>query len=107
MGYVTRRSFVALASFSLLLAVAGSALGSTMREFSGEVQRSTKDYIIVDNRMGDKIKFEFSKDRTVVEGEETEWKKIKRKAWVTVSSKMLEKRRIAYKVVVEPAREEE
>ncbi len=75
------------------------------REFKGKVDKISKRELIVDNRMGDKLKFKPAKD-VVVEGEKTAWKKIKKGDWVIVSWKMMDNPRIAYKVVVIPEQEE-
>jgi len=53
--------------------------------------------IVVDNKKGDKIKFE-KHDSTTVAGTKTEWDALKKGDYVTVCSKMLEKPRYAYKV---------
>ncbi len=97
----------ALAAACLLAAglLAGSltvpALASAQtREFTGRIDKVTKKKMIVDNRMGDKVTFVYSKGDTQVEGTKTEWKKLKTKDWVTVSWKFIDKPRKAYKVLV-------
>ena len=70
------------------------------RTFTGRVDRINKKQMIVDNRMGDKVKFVYAKGETVVEGTKTKWKKVKMKDWVTVSWKFTDKPRKAYKVLV-------
>jgi len=76
------------------------------REFVGKVDRISKKKMVVDNRQGDKVPFESSKD-TVVSGEgKKEWKEIKKGDWVSVSWKMMDKPRIAYEVNVLPPRKE-
>ena len=102
-----RRFSVLMVALAALLApalVPGSA-SAQMREFTGKVDRISKEEVIVDNRMGDKVKFE-RLDSTEVAGEKSEWKKIKKNDWVTVSWKMIDKPRKAYKLVVLPPREE-
>jgi len=84
--------------------VPGSA-SAQMREFTGKVDRINKEEVIVDNRMGDKVKFERI-DTTEVAGEKSDWKKVKKNDWVTVSWKMIDKPRKAYKVVVLPPKAE-
>jgi len=59
----------------------------------------------VDNRMGDKVSFS-RVDETVVEGEKTEWDKVKKDDWVSVSWKFTDKPRKVYKVLVKPPQEE-
>jgi hypothetical protein len=90
-----------------LLAAAALPLGASAqtREFTGKVDKINKSEVIVDNRMGDKVKFE-KVDSTTVEGEKKEWKNVKKNDWVTVHWKMIDKPRKAYKVVVLPPREE-
>jgi hypothetical protein len=101
------RSFalVALVLAAVPVVLAGPALAQ-YREFSGKVDKISKKKIFVDNRMGDKVSF-VRVDETVVEGEKTEWEKIKKNDWVSISWKFVDKPRKAYKVVVKPAPEEE
>ena len=73
-----------------------------MRDFEGKVDSVNEKQIIVDNRKGDKLTF-VKVDETTVEGDKKAWTAIKKNDWVAVSSKMLEKPRKAYKVVVKPA----
>ena len=77
-----------------------------MREFSGRLDTITKKKMIVDNRQGDKVSF-VRVDETVVEGEKEDWDKLKKKDWITVSWKMMDKPRKAYKVVVQPPKEDD
>ena len=98
------------ALFAILALVLPLALPSVasaqMREFTGKVDKITKKgKLIVDNRKGDKVSF-VKIDTTEVTGEKTEWKEIKKNDWVTVSWKMIDKPRKAYKVHVMPPREE-
>jgi hypothetical protein len=89
--------------FATALAVAllvPSLAQAQMREFTGRIDKVNKKQMIVDNRMGDKVKFVFAKGETVVEGTKTNWKKLKMKDWVTVSWKFVDKPRKAYKVIV-------
>jgi hypothetical protein len=94
----------ALLALSLLVPSIASA---QMREFTGRIDKVNKKQMIVDNRMGDKVKFVFAKGETTVEGTKTEWRKLKTKDWVTVSWKFIDKPRKAYKVVVFEKEEEE
>ena len=48
----------------------------------------------------DVLKFVYAKGETVVEVTKERWKKVKNKDWVTVSWKMIDNPRKAYKVVV-------
>jgi hypothetical protein len=106
MSAMRRFPVLVVALFALLapVVVAGSA-SAQMREFTGKVDKISKAEVIVDNRMGDKVKFE-KIDSTTVEGEKSEWKNVKKNDWVTVHWKMIDKPRKAYKVVVLPPKAE-
>jgi len=99
----------ALVMGTLLLGtrVAPATASAQMREFTGRIDKVTKKKMIVDNRMGDKVKFVYAKGETVVEGKKTTWKKLKTKDWVKVSWKFIDKPRKAYKIVVLPPRKDE
>jgi hypothetical protein len=99
-----RFGLIALVLVAVPVVLAGPALAQ-YREFTGKVDKVTKDKIFVDNRMGDKVSFS-RVDATVVEGEKTEWDKIKKDDWVSVSWKFTDKPRKAYKVLVKPPQEE-
>jgi hypothetical protein len=106
MRKIVRRTAL-FASVALVLPLALSGVASAqMREFTGKVDKITKSKLIVDNRKGDKVSF-VPVDDTEVTGEKTEWDAIKKDDWVTVSWKMIDKPRKAYKVHVMPPREEE
>jgi hypothetical protein len=93
-------------AFAALLALLVPAVASAQfREFKGKVDKISKREMIVDNRMGDKLRFKPADD-VVVEGEKDEWKRVKKSDWVIVSWKMMDNPRIAYKVVVIPEVEE-
>jgi hypothetical protein len=98
-------ALVACVALVAPLLLPGSAAAQT-REFTGKVDKISKSEVIVDNRMGDKVKFE-KLDSTAVEGEKKDWKSVKKNDWVTVHWKMADKPRKAYKVVVLPPRKEE
>ncbi len=103
----TSHRFV-LGIFSLFVAaalLAAPLAGADMREFTGRIDKIKKKKMIVDNRQGDKVSF-IKVDETVVEGEKTDWKKLKKKDWVTVSWKFVDKPRKAYKIVVLPEKKE-
>jgi hypothetical protein len=90
-----------LATAVLAVVVSAPAIVSAqMREFTGRVDKINKKQMIVDNRMGDKVKFVYAKGQTVVEGTKESWKKLKTKDWVKVSWKFIDKPRKAYKIVV-------
>jgi hypothetical protein len=100
------RSFalIALVLAAVPMVLSGPALAQ-YREFSGKVDKISKNKIFVDNRMGDKVSF-VRVDETVVEGEKTKWDDIKKNDWVSVSWKFVDKPRKAYKVTVKPTPEE-
>ncbi len=100
------RSIVRSAALAALVAlVVPAAASAQYREFSGRIDQVSDDKVIVDNRMGDKVTF-IKVDETVVEGEKDSWGKLKKEDWVTVSWKMMDKPRKAYKVRVTPPKEE-
>jgi hypothetical protein len=97
--------------FAILALVLPLALPSVasaqMREFTGKVDKITKKgKLIVDNRKGDKVSF-VKIDTTEITGVKTEWNAIKKDDWVTVSWKMIDKPRKAYKIHVMPPREDD
>jgi len=97
-------ALIALVLVAVPVVLAAPALAQ-YREFTGKVDKISGKKIFVDNRMGDKVSF-VRVDETVVEGEKTEWDKIQKNDWVSVSWKFVDKPRKAYKVVVQPAPEE-
>ena len=106
MRIFNRRAVVILASAAAGLLMASSLASAQMREFSGRIDRVNKKKMIVDNRMGDKVSF-VPIETTEVSGEgKKKWKDLKQKDWVTVSWKMVDKPRTAYKVEVLPPRED-
>jgi hypothetical protein len=100
-----RTVLISIVTLVLSLAFAGVA-SAQMREFTGKVDKiSSNGKLIVDNRKGDKVSF-VKIDSTEVTGEKTDWNSIKKDDWVTVSWKMIDKPRKAYKINVLPPREE-
>ena len=95
-----RRLMILAAAVLAVALFAPGVASAQMREFTGRIDKVNKKQMIVDNRMGDKVKFIYAKDDTVVEGTKSEWKKLKTKDWVKVSWKFIDKPRKAYKVVV-------
>ncbi len=94
---------------AILLAVALVSPGlasAQMREFSGRIDSISKKKMIVDNRQGDKVSF-VRVEETVVEGEKDAWEKIKKKDWVKVSWKFIDKPRKAYTILVLPPKEDD
>ncbi len=104
-SFVRRLGLVGLMTVALSLGVA-TAASAQMREFTGKVDKISGKKIYVDNRMGDKVSFTKADD-VAVEGEKTAWRDIKKKDWVIVSWKFMDKPRKAYKVVVIPPKEDE
>jgi hypothetical protein len=108
MRHPSLRTGLVLAAAILVVGLLAPSLASAqMREFTGRIDKVNRKQMIVDNRMGDKVKFVYAKGETVVEGTKTEWKKLKQKDWVTVSWKFVDKPRKAYKVVVFEKKDED
>jgi hypothetical protein len=97
---------LALLSLLALLLPTIAGAQTPMREFKGKVDKKNKREMIVDNRMGDKLKFKFV-DETEVTGEKDNLKRVKKGDWVIVSWKMMDNPRIAYKINVIPEVSEE
>ena len=87
-----------LVAVALPLIVSDQA-SAEYREFSGKVSEISGDTLVVDNRRGDRVSFERS-GATTVTGAKKSWQAIGRGDWVSVSWKMVDTPRIAYKVVV-------
>jgi hypothetical protein len=96
-----RKLATGIALAALLALLLPGIASAQFREFKGKVDKISKRELIVDNRMGDKLKFKPAKD-VVVEGEKDSWKKLKKGDWVIASWKMMDNPRIAYKIVVIP-----
>ena len=107
MRHLAVRFAVVAAAAVLAVALVPSIASAQMREFTGRIDKINKKQMIVDNRMGDKVKFLFAEGETTVEGLKTDWDKLKTKDWVTVSWKFVDKPRKAYKVVVFDKKENE
>ncbi len=71
------------------------------REFSGKVTEISGDKMVIDNRRGDRVSFRRS-EATTVTGAKKRWQAIEEGDRVSVSWKMVDKPRVAYKVVVMP-----
>ena len=95
-----RRRMILAAAVLAVALFAPSIASAQTREFTGRIDKVNKKQMIVDNRMGDKVKFVYAKGETVVEGTKESWKKLKTKDWVKVSWKFIDKPRKAYKVIV-------
>jgi hypothetical protein len=92
---------------ALTVLLAGSAGAEGPRkDFMGLVQKISKKELLVDNRMGDKLKFKPAK-QVPVSGEGREkWDDIKKGDWVVVTWEMFDKPRVAYEVKVVPPKAE-
>ena len=93
----------------VLIAVAlplilSSAASAEFREFSGKVSEISGDKLVIDNRQGDRVSFRRS-EATTVTGAKQSWQAIEQGDRVSVSWKMVDKPRIAYKVVVMPPKQ--
>ena len=99
-GRIAVRVLIAVA-LPLILANEASA---GFREFSGKVTEISSDKLVIDNRQGDRVSFGRS-EATTVTGEKQSWQAIERGDWVSVSWKMVDEPRIAYKVVVTPPKQ--
>ena len=100
------RKLVTATAFLALVAILVPGLASAqMREFKGKLDKINKREIIVDNRMGDKLRFKPAKD-VVVSGEKDKYDRLRKNDWVVVSWKMMDNPRIAYKIVVLPEQSE-
>ena len=102
----TLTPWLLVAALALFLASAAGAEGPR-KEFKGLVQKVGKRELMVDNRMGDKLKFQPAKDVTVSGEGKSSWAEIKKGNWVVVTWEMFDKPRIAYEVQVIPDKEEE
>ena len=100
------RALIGIALAGLIATGLPIAASAQYREFSGRIDQISKKKMIVDNRMGDKVSFVPGTPSEVSGHGRTEWKKLKKNDWVTVSWKMVDKPRIAYKVKVLPPRKQ-
>ena len=99
---------VATAIFLMLFVVSAGVLvapgeaAAQFRQFKGRIDKINSKQVIVDNRKGDKVKFN-KVDDTAVEGEgKKAWGDLKKGDWVMVDWKFIDKPRKAYKVQVIP-----
>ncbi len=94
----------ALIALALPLMLSNEA-SAEFREFSGKVTEISGDKLVIDNRRGDRVSFKRS-EATTVTGAKQSWQAIEEGDWVSVSWKMLDKPRVAYKIVVMPPKRE-
>jgi len=99
-GWVAALALIAVA-LPLILSNEASA---EFREFSGKVAEISDDELVIDNRQGDRVSFRRS-EATTVTGAKKSWQAIEAGDSVSVSWKMVDKPRIAYKVVVMPPKQ--
>jgi hypothetical protein len=109
-----QRSIRMLALVALVLGLAPVALpgaaSAQYREFTGRIDKINGKKMIVDNRKGDKVTFNRVDGTEVADtsGEDKKsWGDLKKKDWVTVSWKFIDKPRKAYKIVVLPKPEDD
>lgn len=102
--FMIRMALIALVALVVPFAMPGAATAQ-MREFVGKIDKVDAKKLIVDNRKGDKVSFD-KVEETTVEGEKTDWAALKKEDWVSVSWKMMDKPRKAYKINVMPPKEE-
>jgi hypothetical protein len=75
------------------------------RAFAGKVREISENKMLVDNRKGDTISF-VRTGETVVVGVKKSWQAIEKNDWVSVSWKMMDHPRVAYRVdVMAPKKE--
>ena len=96
---------LALALFAL--AMPGVAAAGD-REFTGKIERVTRDALIVESRMGDKLRFERT-EKTAVSGgsgksRRASWADLEPGDRVSVRWKLMDEPRKAYEVIVLPPR---
>ena len=96
-GWIAVRVLIS-AAIALILSSEASA---EFREFSGKVTEISGDKMVIDNRRGDRVSFRRSKATTVT-GAKKRWAALEEGDRVSVSWKMVDVPRIAYKVVVMP-----
>jgi len=89
-----------LAGLPLALVLSTQA-SAEYREYSGTVAAISDDAMTIANRQGDRVSFRRS-DATAVTGAKTRWQTIEAGDRVSVSWKLVDAPRIAYKVVVLP-----
>ena len=98
--------FGQLALIGFLVTALPLATSAQFREFTGRIDRSDERKMIVDNLMGDKVSF-VPAERTAVDGQgKKSWQSLKKSDWVSVSWKMVDQPRVAYKVKVLPPKNE-
>ena len=87
-----------------LALILSSAASAEFREFSGKVTKISGDELAIDNRQGDRVSFKRS-EATTVTGARQSWQAIEEGDSVRVSWKLVDKPRVAYKIVVMPPKQ--
>ncbi len=100
-----RKCSAGIALVALVALLLPGIAAAQFREFRGKVDRIDEQQLVIDNRQGDKLKFERGAD-VVVEGLKYAYTGVKKNDWVIVSWKMADTPRVAYKIVVLPAQKE-
>lgn len=100
-----RKIATGAASFAVLALLLPGLATAQLREFRGKVDKINSSEVTIENRQGDKLKFQPAKD-VLVQGEKTSYEQVKRGDWAVVSWKMMDSPRVAYKIVVLPEQEE-
>jgi hypothetical protein len=93
-----------LLAVALPLVLANEA-SAEFREFSGTVSEISADKMAIENRQGDRVSFRRF-EATTVTGAKKSWQAVEPGDRVSVSWKMVDKPRVAYKIVVMPPKRE-
>ena len=101
MRQVSGRIAVQVLIAATLALILSSDASAEFREFSGKVTEISGDKLVIDNRRGDRVSFKRS-DATTVTGAKKSWQAIEKGDRVSVSWRMVDKPRVAHKVVVMP-----
>lgn len=99
-----RTVLIALIALAVPLVMSSDA-SAQYRAFAGTVQRISSKEIRVESRKGDTVSF-VRTDATVVVGKKKSWGAIEKNDWVSVSWKMMDDPRVAYRIdVMRPKKE--
>ncbi len=104
MRKISGRSAVRVLIAVALPLILSNEASAEFREFSGKVSEISGDKLVIDNRRGDRVLF-WRSEATTVTGMKKSWQAIEQGDSVSVSWKMVDKPRIAYKVVVMPPKQ--
>ncbi len=85
--------------------ILSSEASAEFREFSGEVTEISGEKMVISNRRGDRVSFRRS-EVTRVTGAKKRWQAIEAGDRVSVSWKIVDVPRVAYKIVVMPPKQE-